>query len=638
MNYAVFDSLLESVFVLDAQGQFLYGNAAASLLFDVSQKRLQSGKPVNDLIQFADPSFHSADFLAALTGPSPYIEISFTSKSGREGLVQVSVQPVEGVDKHFIIYIRDVTLEQTLQRKYRAELEQKEGYIAELEKARAELENYSKNLEKMVQERTRELNEANALLKAILDSLGEGFFVFNAEGLCLPVFSKVCADIVECEPAGKKIEDVLKIPVHEAETFDLWKKTLFAEPIPFEDIVALGPALYSHSQGRRIELGFEPMRSEGGAIEGVVVVAADKTAEYQARLEAQKERAHVQLILKIVKNKKQFMAFLEDANKLIAKIDEELKKPSLDASHLGHHLHTLKGGAGTFSIKEVHDHAHHVEDLLGAWGRETDLSAKQKVLQEVITGCQQLGHDLQHFMQEHSALLAGPAGGRKKVEVDMEQLLHWSQNQATSTLTKEIIDAAREPIGQSFSHYSDLVQEIAEAQSKKLLPMEMTGGDLKVFADHYNDVFASFIHIFRNAIDHGLETPEERESAGKPAAGKMVVEFKKANKQITIRLQDDGRGISPQIIRKKLSEKGYPQTVQQETDEQIIQHVFDDNFSTRDTVTALSGRGVGLGAVRAAVEALGGKVLVRSQVGRGSEFVIEIPDFDRPPVSLKSAA
>ena len=115
-----------------------------------------------------------------VSDPTPYKEVSFQSEFSNGGKIQVSVQKAENLSSDspslWYVYVRDVTLEETLQKKYRKELDEKEGYIDELKGAKLELEKYSTQLESLVEERTKELQKLNRLQTTLLDSLGQGFF------------------------------------------------------------------------------------------------------------------------------------------------------------------------------------------------------------------------------------------------------------------------------------------------------------------------------------------------------------------------------------------------------------------------------------------------------------------------------
>jgi len=214
MDAKIFDTLLEPVFVVNAEKKVLYCNEPAALLCDISVRKIMRSQPVFDELFKFQATVENLGSLEHVSDATPYQEIAFSQDSGKTGKVQITFQPFSEMNgaKTWIVFFRDVTLEETLQKKYRAELEQKEDVILDLQKAQAELEQYSKNLEKMVDERTAEIKKLNSLMTALLDSLHQGFFVFDAKGLCLEVFSKACENTVQSRPAGKMIWDVLKLP------------------------------------------------------------------------------------------------------------------------------------------------------------------------------------------------------------------------------------------------------------------------------------------------------------------------------------------------------------------------------------------------------------------------------------------
>lgn len=136
-------------------------------------------------------------------------------------------------------------------------------------------------------------------------------------------------------------------------------------------------------------------------------------------------------------------------------------------------------------------------------------------------------------------------------------------------------------------------------------------------------------HLVRNSVDHGIETPAERIAAGKPAEGTVRLRAYHEGGQVIIEISDDGRGIDPQIIRRKAAEKGLLGRRTDDhgsyTDREIVNMIFQPGFSTAETVTNISGRGVGMDVVRTNIESIGGSVDVQSTVGVGTVFKIKIP-------------
>ena len=142
IQYSIFDTLLEPVFVLNAEQKVVYCNETAALLTGVSVRKITRGMKLLELFEFSD-SIEALKGLHHVTEPTPYKEVNFKTFHAGSGKVQLTLQPVFDSmgDKNWIMFVRDVTLEERLQAKYRGELEQKEGVIKALEDAKAQLEN-----------------------------------------------------------------------------------------------------------------------------------------------------------------------------------------------------------------------------------------------------------------------------------------------------------------------------------------------------------------------------------------------------------------------------------------------------------------------------------------------------------------
>ncbi len=133
------------------------------------------------------------------------------------------------------------------------------------------------------------------------------------------------------------------------------------------------------------------------------------------------------------------------------------------------------------------------------------------------------------------------------------------------------------------------------------------------------------VHVLRNAIDHGMETPAERLAAGKPAEGRIELSAHHAGAEVLVRVRDDGRGMNPARIRAKAVERGLIAADATLTDAQVLALVFEPGFSTTDTVTELSGRGVGMDVVKRTIESLRGKIDIDSTPGHGTTVTLRLP-------------
>ncbi len=176
----------------------------------------------------------------------------------------------------------------------------------------------------------------------------------------------------------------------------------------------------------------------------------------------------------------------------------------------------------------------------------------------------------------------------------------------------------------SFRRLPRLVREIAARLSRDIL-FEVKGGDTEVDKAIADALFEPLLHMLRNAIDHGIEPPAARVSAGKPPAGRIVLAAKSLGDQVLVEVSDDGAGIDPDAIRKVAQQRGLIGAEAALDDEAAIQLVFAPGFSTAEHVSDVSGRGVGMDAVRTAIERVGGRIALASRRGHGTTFSLRLP-------------
>lgn len=191
-------------------------------------------------------------------------------------------------------------------------------------------------------------------------------------------------------------------------------------------------------------------------------------------------------------------------------------------------------------------------------------------------------------------------------------------------LQKGVMEVRMVPIGQLFEKMSRIVRRVANEQSKKV-ELVTQGAETELDKLIIEDISDPLMHIIRNAIDHGLETPVERRSVGKPDKGSIFLSaFQKGN-HVVIEVRDDGRGIDPDYVRRKAVQRGLVKADQQLTSEEIRELLFMPGFSTRDEVSSLSGRGVGMDVVKNNVAELSGMIELASDVGQGTVVTLTLP-------------
>jgi len=193
-------------------------------------------------------------------------------------------------------------------------------------------------------------------------------------------------------------------------------------------------------------------------------------------------------------------------------------------------------------------------------------------------------------------------------------------------LYEEVVAIRMRPFSDGVTGFPRMVRDIAKSLSKKV-DFQIIGESTRVDRDMMERLEAPLVHLLRNAIDHGLETPEERIAAGKSVQGKLTIEARHSSGMLQIRVADDGRGIDKEEIRRKVVEKGHVSAEMATglTETELLDFLFLPGFSTSQKVTEVSGRGVGLDVVLSMVQETGGSVRVETKEGLGATFSLQLP-------------
>jgi len=194
------------------------------------------------------------------------------------------------------------------------------------------------------------------------------------------------------------------------------------------------------------------------------------------------------------------------------------------------------------------------------------------------------------------------------------------------TLRDEVFKARMLPFSFIAERFPRLVRDLARKQGKEV-HFQLEGKEIELDRGILEEISEPIVHILRNAVDHGLETPDERVLVGKPCGGTITLTICRDKDHVEIIISDDGSGMDPERLKQKAVEKGIISSEQasQMLPEEAYQLICKPGFSTAATVTDISGRGVGMDSVREAVHALAGVLTIKSQSGQGSRFVMRLP-------------
>jgi two-component system chemotaxis sensor kinase CheA len=194
-----------------------------------------------------------------------------------------------------------------------------------------------------------------------------------------------------------------------------------------------------------------------------------------------------------------------------------------------------------------------------------------------------------------------------------------------SSMQGEVLASRMTPVGEVFERFPRLTRDLSRELAKRIR-FDMEGEEIELDRSVLDEIGDPLLHLIRNAADHGIEPPEERVAAGKPAEGRILLSAARERNTVALRVTDDGRGIDRGRILDKARREGVASDeVETLTDDLLVRVLARPGFSTAQAVSGVSGRGVGVDVVMTRVRALGGTLEVRTELGRGSTFLIRVP-------------
>jgi two-component system chemotaxis sensor kinase CheA len=230
------------------------------------------------------------------------------------------------------------------------------------------------------------------------------------------------------------------------------------------------------------------------------------------------------------------------------------------------------------------------------------------------------------IVEKYAGLYQSFDGFEADLKNDVAKFRSTAQNlgRITGELQEGVMKIRMVPISQIFSRFPRLVRDLSKTLNKKV-NLVIEGEDTELDKSVIEDLLDPLMHSVRNALDHGVESPEERVAAGKSEEGTVLLKASNEGNMIIIEIADDGKGIDVEAVRTKAVERGIIHPSKVLTEVEAFNLIFDAGFSTAKTVTNISGRGVGLDVVKRQIEKLNGNVTVTSQRGKGTRFTIKLP-------------
>ena len=486
------------------------------------------------------------------------------------------------------------------------------------------------------------IQQKNDQVRALLDNSGQGFFSFGPDLVVEREFSRACVTMLDDVPTGRPVDQVLF--GQDKPKADLLRSALeraLSAPDPLRRDMFLSLAPREVRRGAlTLDLQFKSLQDQL-----MMVVLTDITESRRLAEKAEQEQRRQRLIAAAVTDSRYFFDTVDAYHDFVHGHLPDLLAAPLDTARvlqeIYRQVHTLKGLLAQSSFHDAPRLLHAVEERLSGLRKASGLPDQADLAAAVSPA--ELEHALdgelavlrealgENFVQEGGfiAFSAGQAGLLQDLAARLlrDQAIDTAEPR-TRALLGRISRLGDVSLRDSLQRYNWVVQQVAARTEKRVAPLEVEADvDLLLNANLYGPFLRSLIHLFRNAVAHGIESPDARAATGKDEAGRIVCRFDCDSDSFQLTVADDGAGIDIDAIRRKAVTAG---SVSAEaaaglSDAEALDLIFFDGVSTSASGDEISGRGVGLSAVRAEVARLGGQVRASAEGGRGTRFVFSVP-------------
>ena len=481
------------------------------------------------------------------------------------------------------------------------------------------------------------LKETSEAVKNLLDNAGQGFLSFGKDLIVKEGYSSECMKIFGQAIGGKNYYEILNpyLSPENAGVISLVLDSYFASENEMRDKAYLNLmpnecGIFNHTYH------FECKRVIVAEQKTVMVIITDVTEKKAMEKMVEAERKKQHLVIKAITNKTQINDLINSFTEFtLTGWKSVLSSPDADKEKYDcafRAVHTFKGDFAQYGFISTSLCINEFEDRLDKLRGGTDMISK---LTEILSEL-----DAESIMVEDTETLKGILGdsffGESQDIVVPYKLLTEMEDYVKSmaevpqkhVLLRSIKNLKSQNVKIFISQYEDYMVYLADRLMKIPPVFLVEGDDVMVEEEKYKDLFKSLVHIFRNIMQHGIETDEERLMIGKSEIGEIkTVVTANVENTFTLRISDDGAGIDLQKIRDKaVSTSLFTQEqIDGMSQEDIINIIFIDGFSTKDKANELAGRGVGMSSVKNECEKLGGKIKVETSEGKGTDFIITVP-------------
>jgi HPt (histidine-containing phosphotransfer) domain-containing protein len=474
--------------------------------------------------------------------------------------------------------------------------------------AAASLEALNETLEERVRQRTEELSVQTREMRLVLDNVAEGLFAVPRSGVLPLEISHSLIGWFGVPAIGETFYRYMgrSVPGFERNAEVGWMQ-VNEDVFPLEIALDQMPKRIK-ARGKHLRISYEPIVNDPDG--RILIVITDETSLVEHENAEIERRETLALLDHYISERGVFLEFMEEASALVA-----LVRPAScdldDASGLKRAIHTLKGNAMSFGLESIARICHDIESAMAE-------NLPASVVQALFASLDERWLRLENRIER--------VGGkqRRMVEItpdDHAALENAIRGGAPRQQLMQMVKAMKlEPVSIRLNHLAEQARRIS-ARLDKSVQVDVVDDGLKVDASRWAKLWPAIVHPVRNAIDHGIESASERAQNDKPESGRIILRSEREGDKIVIAIEDDGRGIEWSAIAAKCKARG----IEVSSQEDLHEALFVDGLSTAKSVNDISGRGVGMGALRETVESLGGTLAIVTKPNQGTSLRMAFP-------------
>jgi two-component system chemotaxis sensor kinase CheA len=487
-----------------------------------------------------------------------------------------------------------------------------------------EIHELNTNLEARIIEKT-------AKVTTLLNNADQGFLTFSNDLIIDDEYSKQCITIFKKDIAGINIADLLYSNENKKEFFIQTIQSLLNETsdLKIKTIISLLQKEFIINK-KAIDIKYKIVEENK-----FMLILTDITAKKLLEKKINREKNILKMIVAIVSDSDEFFELYDEFKEFInikdCVVDSE-KTPLHNATELYRVIHTFKG---LFSQKEMNNvvrNLHKLESTLSdCLSNQTNTNQN---LEELLNQS-----DFNEWVQKDIDIIKDVLGDelfskRGKVTVQEETLSQienkileisnkYDELNKYEEVVNDIKNLKNKTLQSMFASYPKLIDQLSQNLEKSLYPLEIIVDKELRTHDKIKPFIKSLVHVFRNSVDHGIETMDERYEIQKDEIGTISCTIKEQNDNLHIIIADDGAGLDIEKIKQKAKELEINTDDLNDNEIEIL--IFNDRFSTKGEVSQTSGRGVGMAVVKDEIEKLNGEIKINSQINIGTTFEFIIP-------------